>query len=64
MCEDAMEVVGDFGFEFGGRGFGALGELGGVVGGETEKGGWWRVGEIISWGGGCYCAGHTPAVEF
>lgn len=57
-------MVGDFGFEFGSGGLGALRLLGGIVEVEAEEGSGWWVGEVISWGGVGYLAGDAPAVEF
>lgn len=64
MCKDAPQVLEDFGFEFGGFGFGLLGELQWVVVFEAEERGGRRVREVVSWSGGGYLAGYTPAVEF
>lgn len=64
MCEHAVYVLGNFSFKLGGRGYGALSLLGGVVEIEAEEGGGWWVRKVISWDGGGYLARDTPAVEF
>ena len=63
MCEDAVQMFGDFSFEFGGFGFRTLGYVVGIVeAGEEMWLGW--VGEIVARRCGGYCAGNSPAVEF
>jgi hypothetical protein len=61
LCEDAVEVGIDFVFELGGCFFRSLSNFLGIAEAEEAVGGW--VGEIVLWGGGCYCAGNTPAAE-